>query len=118
MDGGLYVKGNDNLTSLVGLDSLGGADIYITENPALADLRGLENLVRPRLLSVENNAAFTSLAVLGDLERISILSVVGNPALDWCHIRDVAMSIGLENIDEIDIKCNLAPRICSDEDGR
>jgi hypothetical protein len=70
---GLYIHGDDALTSLTGLENITSfsGDLYIGHNDALTNLSGLENMTSiGKDLEIEGNPALTSLIGLENLASV------------------------------------------------
>jgi hypothetical protein len=88
--GSLTIEGNDQLTTLRGLNTLKevfGA-VHIESNPALETLEGLEGLRYVQgWLMIEGNATLSSLDALQDLWEIGAkIEIEDNPQLPQCEV--------------------------------
>jgi hypothetical protein len=81
---GLFIWGNDNLTSLAQFDALESAQFNIGANAQLTSLDGLEHLTEGAV-TVEWNAALTSVRGLAGLRSASRLYIASNEALTSLH---------------------------------
>ncbi len=90
----IEVRGNEQLVSLAGLESLQEASgVFITSNPALTSLTGLSGLTSLTQMDVRSNASLTSFDGIELPASISALVITGNSSLS-----DVAALDGLEEI--------------------
>jgi uncharacterized repeat protein (TIGR01451 family) len=80
---GIEISDNPSLTTLDGLESLTiDSALHIRNNPQLADISGLQNLVKVKgPLEFENNDALLNLSGLENLEAIGYLEITNNNSL-------------------------------------
>jgi hypothetical protein len=98
LGGELLISGAVDLSPLACLESVGA--LTIQENPTLATLSGLENLMEingPCVIA--ENAALSSVEALGSVVSIQgDLSIENNPALPTCQAERLVETIGPANI--------------------
>jgi len=108
----LIIKGNTNLSDISGFSSLESADtiqldqilgsqdlatfsslvqlsiLRVTRIDNLISLNGLQNVVNPTFISIENNPLLTNINAIGgnDASFLTGMNIIGNPLLAVCNI--------------------------------